>query len=431
MKKATSYFGMALLMLLQHSLLTAQTDTGQVVVQPMTSSFSPNLPMNRDGSGTAWQPDQSPVMMYMKMYPKTSLMLHGAVFLRYTSQDVTKQSNRGGDKLDAPNWLMFMLTQKMGAKNLLSFQSMLSLDRLTEGGNGYPLLFQSGETYQGLPLVDRQHPHDLFAELAVNYTHSFSKDIDLNAYFGYPAEPALGPVVFMHRLSAVNNPDATLGHHWQDATHITFGVGTIGLRYKIVKAEGSVFTGREPDQNRYNFDPPRFDSYSYRLSVNPNRYFALQFSQGLIHSPEALEPAVNIVRTTASVIHTRLLKHGKFISSTLAWGMNNNGQKQLNAFLLESNLKLAPLSVYMRYEYVQKDAEELQLLQFTAQDPFVIQAVTLGVNRVLVSHYKTDLSLGLQGTLNIPGKALHPLYGSHPLAAEVYMKLSPAGGHHH
>jgi len=408
---------------------TTPVDTEKMA---MNSNYSPNLPMNRDGSGTSWQPDQSPMMMYMKMHGKTSIMLHGAIFFRYTNQDFTRQSNRGGYKLDAPNWIMGMLTHKLSDKDLLTFQTMFSFDILTEGGSGYPLLFQTGESYHGIPLVDRQHPHDLFAELAVGYTHSFSKDVDLTGYVGYPGEPALGPVVFMHRLSAINDPDAPISHHWQDATHITYGVGTIGFRYKIFKGEASIFTGREPDENRYDFDKPLFDSYSYRISANPNRYFSLQFSQGFIHSPEALEPQLNVVRTAASVIHTKLLKHGRFIATSIVWGMNHNSTgNTLNSLLIESNLKLAPLSIYGRFEYVQKDADELQLLQFTDNPVFNINALTMGVNRILFTKYSSDLSVGLQGTINFPDGKLKSIYGPNPMAAELYLKIAPTYGHHH
>jgi hypothetical protein len=31
----------------------------------------------------------------------------------------------------------------------------------------------------------------------------------------------------MHRPSQ-HDPDAPIGHHWQDSTHITFGVATLG-----------------------------------------------------------------------------------------------------------------------------------------------------------------------------------------------------------
>lgn len=393
----------------------------------MSSSLSLNLPMSRDGSGTSWQPDDSPMMMYSKRKGNTALMVHGAFFLRYTSHDLTKQGIRGGNKFDAPNWMMFMLAQKLSDKDLFAFHSMLSLDRLTEGGNGYPLLLQSGESFNGVPLVDRQHPHDLFAELAVAYTHSFTKDLDLTTYFGYPGEPALGPVAFMHRLSASNNPDATLGHHWQDATHITFGVATLGYRYKRIKVEGSIFTGREPDENRYAFDQPRFDSYSYRLSANPNQNFSLQFSQGFMHSPEAFEPEINITRTTASLLHAKSLQHGKFIATSFVWGMNHNSRgENRNSFLAERNLQLAQLGIYTRYEFVQKDADDLLLLHFENPPAFNLHAFTLGVNKVLFTGFNTNLALGLQGTMNFPGENLKRIYGNNPLAVEVFLKITPA-----
>lgn len=397
----------------------------------MTSSFSPNLPMNRDGSGTSWQPDASPMMMYMKMKGKTTFMAHGFIFIRYNVQDITKKSDRGGSKFDAPNMFMFMVDHKFNERNLLSFRSMFSLDPLTIGAEGYPLLFQTGESYKGEPLVDRQHPHDLFSELALNYTHSFSENTDLNLYAGYPGEPALGPVVFMHRLSAMNNPDAPLGHHWEDATHITFGVATLGFRYKIAKLEGSIFTGREPDENRYNFDKPRFDSYSYRLSVNPGRKLALQFSQGFIKSPEDLFPEENIIRTTASVTHTALLKNEQWISTTFVWGMNHiAGEKNLHAFLLESNLELSPLTIYGRYEFVQKDKHELNLTQFEDDPVFNIQVITIGINRHLFSFYKTDVSAGIQGSVDFTPALLKDLYGSNPLSGEIYLRIAPAAASH-
>ncbi len=164
-----------------------------------------------------------------------------------------------------------------GTERIISFQHLISLDPFTVGGEGYPLLFQTGETYNNEPLVDRQHQHDLFSEVSVSYAHSLSPKSDLFVYVGYPGEPALGPVAFMHRPSALNNPDATLTHHWTDATHITFGVATLGFRYGNWKIEGSSFTGREPGENRYNFDKPRFDSWSGRLSYNPTEKWALQF----------------------------------------------------------------------------------------------------------------------------------------------------------
>jgi len=204
-------------------------------------------------------------------------------------------------------------------------------------------------------------------------------------------------------------------------------VATLGLRYKIVKAEGSIFTGREPDENRYNFDKPLFDSYSYRVSVNPSGSFSVQFSQGFIKSPEAVEPAVNLIRTTASVSYTLQFNDQEFIASSLIWGMNHlsDGAK-LNSLLLEANLKIKPITPYFRYEFVQKNASELQILKYPDNPVFNINAITLGLNRNLFTVLKTDLSVGIQGTLSFPGKDLATVYGNYPLAAEIYIKIAPA-----
>jgi len=396
----------------------------------MSSSFSPNLPMSRDGSGTSWQPDDSPMMMYMKMKDNTTYMFHGFIFFRYHAEDITNSNNRATDKIDAPNMLMFMMNHQFNAKNIFAFEAMFSLDPLTVGKAGYPLLFQTGESYNGAPLVDRQHPHDLFSALAINYTHSFSKDVDLNTYFGYPGEPALGPVVFMHRISAMNNPNAPLGHHWQDATHISFGVGTLGLRYKIAKLEGSIFTGREPDEERYNFDKATFDSYSARLSINPGKRLSLQVSSAFINSPEALFPAENVVRTTASITHTNQTRRQRFISTSLVWGMNHNTDgTDTHSILAETNLNIKPAAVYLRYEYVQKSAHDLGLPPLGGHTIFNIQAFTLGLNKALFTFCKTAVSFGVQGTLNFPGKSLKAIYGELPFSAAAYLKIAPAMSH--
>jgi hypothetical protein len=270
----------------------------------MSHAYSLSLPMNRNGSGTGWLPDASPMYGVMLHSKNWMYMLHGSLWLRYNKQDYSHAGNRGDSKFDAPNWFMFMAQRKLGQKGLLHFSSMLSLDLVTEGGRGYPLLFQTGESYAGQPLVDRQHPHDLFSELSIGYTYAFSKKADAFLYLGYPGEPALGPVTFMHRPSALDNPNSPISHHWVDATHITFGVATLGLRLGKVKMEISSFTGREPNERRYDFDKPRFDSWSGRLSFNPSQNWALQVSHGYVKSPEELHPDENIYKTTASAVYS-------------------------------------------------------------------------------------------------------------------------------
>jgi hypothetical protein len=306
----------------------------------MTSQFSLDLPMNRDGSGTSWVPDETPMYMYMVHGKKWMQMFHGSFFARYNKQDLFNKGNRGSSQFDVPNWFMYMAQRKVGDNGLFAINTMFSLDAFTVGGSGYPLLYQTGESYQGNKVVDRQHPHDLFAELSVAYTQRVAKNTEISLSVGMPGEPALGPPVFMHRLSAMNNPDAPLSHHYSDATHITFGTATLGFRYKNVKLEGSIFTGREPDEHRYDFDKPKFDSYSVRLSVNPSKEWALQVSNGWLKSPEEAEPHDNVQRFTASAIHTKMLGKSSYIATTLVYGQNRHHGKTQPAVLLENSLQL-------------------------------------------------------------------------------------------
>jgi len=401
----------------------------------MTHSLSRNLSMNRNGSGTSWHPDNTPMYAYMKTPANSrwSYMLHYALYLRYTSQNANNTGGRGRDsQVGAPSWIMGMAQRKVGKRGLFQLRAMLSPDPLLVGNGGYPLLFQTGETYKGQPLIDRQHPHDLVSELSVSYAHAFSKDIDVFGYVGYPGEPAMGPPAFMHRISAFSNPDAPLSHHWQDATHILFGVATVGFRYRWARLEGSTFKGREPDENRYNFDAPRFDSYSYRLSVNPSPSLALQFSQGFLHSPEEAHPEENVTRTTASLLHSKGLGPERYVTSAFVWGRNGHDGENDDSFLAESTLQLNRAAFYGRYENVRKTVEELGLGQIFDEAPYTgphhtnINALTLGMNYRLAQHHRTDLVLGAQLTGFAPDRTLQPFYGKTPVSGLIYLRISPA-----
>ena len=393
----------------------------------MSHSFSKNLPMSRNGSGSGWLPDASPMYGYMFHTNKWMYMLHGNVYLRYNKQDLTNKGARGNEKFDAPDWLMLMGQRQVGKNGLFHFSSMLSLDAVT-GGNGYPLLFQSGEAYKGSPIVDRQHPHDLFAELSVGYAYAFSKKTDMFVYAGYPGEPALGPVAFMHRPSALDNPDAPLSHHWADATHISFGVATIGIRYSGFKLEASSFTGREPDDKRYGFDKPRFDSWSGRLSYNPSANWALQISHGFIKSPEALHPLENVRRTTASAIYSKMLSPNSSFNATFLWGINKTaGNDAGHAVLAEASWKKKKLALHTRYEWVQKSVEELNLDE-TVYGPgtiFPVNAFTIGFNYDLLRLKQTHFAVGSQVSIYHAPASLNTLYGQNPLAAEVFIRIYP------
>lgn len=402
-------------------------DMDSTSMPPMSHAYSLNLPMNRNGSGTGWLPDASPMYGYMVHSKKWMYMFHGNIFIRYNKQDIGDKGTRGDEKIDAPNWFMAMGQRRVGQKGLFHFNAMFSLDPLF-GGDGYPLLFQTGETFEDKPLVDRQHPHNLFSELSVAYTQSFTKDIDAFVYFGYPGEPALGPVAFMHRPSSLNNLDSPLGHHWQDATHITFGVATLGFRYKIFKVDGSIFTGREPGEARYGFDKPTFDSYSYRLTVNPVRTLSAQVSRAFIKSPEPVNPDEDVTRTTASILHSLpLTGENHFLTSSFVWGYNDSGgDHQENSYTLESNLQLDRFAIYGRLEKVEKSAGELLLDdQFEDHELFNINALTIGLNYTIVRALNTNLALGLQGTAYSADERLDAVYGNNPKSLEIYMRISP------
>ena len=395
----------------------------------MHSSIDLAEPMSREGSGTSWLPDSSPMYARMFMFGENMLMLHGAIFPRYTNVS----TRRGDDRIDAPNWFMAMYSHPLTDSAQFGARLMMSLDPLTEQGRGYPLLFQSGETWNGEPLHDRQHPHDLFDELSFSLSQKFDHDLSAYFYFGYPGEPALGPPTFMHRPSAMDDPDAPIGHHWQDSTHVTFGVATVGVAWNNVKIEGSIFTGREPDEDRYDFDQPEFDSYSGRLSWNPTRNLALQVSFGYIKSPEAIDPELNRHRTTASAIYNLPLGNDRNWSNSFVWGQNNDtaGQGKTQSFLVESDYQRGRDTVYFRWERVGKSGEELVLNAAADTRVFPVSAYTLGYVRDLSHGDGLDIGLGTQFTINNRPDTLDHYYGDDlGYAFEFFLRIRPSLHNH-
>lgn len=396
----------------------------------MTHAYSRNLPMNRNGSGTGWQPDNTPIYAYMKHNQKWMFMVHGNLFVRANFQNFNNDYKRGSKDLDAPNWVMGMAQRTVGKKGLLNITSMFSADRLVMGGAGYPLLFQTGETWEGKGLVDRQHPHDLISALSVGYSHSVSKDLDLIAYAGYPGEPAIGPTAFMHRISSISNPDAPLGHHWQDASHIVYGVVTAGARFKKVKFEFSNFTGREPDENRFDFDSPKLDSYSGRISYNPCKSLSLQASHAFMKSPEPLHPEVDVERTTASMIHSQNYS-GLMINTSLVYGRNLHGEHHAqHSILAETNLAAEKTMTYFRFEWVQKSSEDLGLSGegngHHSDELLNIDGITAGFSYKIYSFSSTDIWAGTQATMNIIPQELTKHYGTKPLSGQLYLRFCPS-----
>ncbi len=376
-------------------------------------------PMTREASGTAWQPQATPMGGVMLMRDGWMFMFHGYADGVYDYQG----GNRGGTKFFSPNMGMFMAQHSLGP-GTFGFRTMLSLEPTTIGTGGYPELLQTGETADGkTPLIDRQHPHDLLMELAATYSVPINDDSSVFTYFGYPGEPALGPATFMHRFSGEDIPEAPITHHWLDSTHVTFGVATLGYTWKQFKVDGSIFTGREPDEYRWNFDPPKFDSYSARLTYNPSKNWSMQVSYGNIHSPEQLTPNVNQQRVTASVSYQ---KHWDGIDwgTTFAFGENfNNPGNTLFAFLLESTVVFHDQHTFFaRAENVQKD--EL-FLPSDPRDGEIFDVTKLSAGYIYDfprwHHLKFGIG-GLGGAFILP-ESLHSTYGSEPLSFMLFVRV--------
>ena len=417
----------------QHGETAAPSTAGHEAHAEMRSSINIGEPMSREGSGTSWIPDASPMYAYMKMFGDGSmLMVHGTMFLRYTSigssRDVSIAGKGSRSRFDAPSMFMAMYSKPVGENSQIGLRAMFSLDPLIERGYGYPILYQSGELYRGQPLHDRQHPHDFISELAATYSHKFDDKNSFFIYAGLPGEPALGPPMYLHRPSGMNNPDAPIGHHWQDATHISFGVVTAGFTHGKFKFEASAFNGTEPDENRWAFDPPKLNSFSGRFSFNPTRSWSFQISHGYLKYPERAEPDLKVIRrTTASAMYNRVFSEERNWANTFVWGRNSSDQGNSNSLLLESNYEFGRNAVFGRAEQVQKNAHELVLEPPHPEGNIWVQAYSLGYLREIVKDKGIDVGIGGLATFNFNPSNIASFYGGTRHAGwQVYLRLRPS-----
>jgi hypothetical protein len=384
----------------------------------MSAMYGP-YPFTREASGTSWQPDRARHRGIHAMKGSWMFMLHG--FADLTADD--QGGPRGRSKTFGANMVMGMAQRALGPGRL-GLRTMLSLEPATIGKVGYPLLLQTGETADGTtPLIDRQHPHDLFMELAATYSVS-SGNRSLFLYAGLPGEPALGPPAFMHRFSGMAFPLAPITHHWLDSSHITFGVVTGGVVLGRAKLEASAFRGREPDQNRYDIETPTLDSHSFRVSVNPGPAWALQASYGRLTSPEELEPDTDVDRTTISVIHASDGRSGHW-ETMLAWGQNKDRPgPRLNALTVESAMQWRERhTLFARAEHVEKN--EL----FPAGDPregsiHTVSQVSLGYRYDFWRREHVATGIGVWGSLSVLPSDLHDVYGDAPASGTIFLRAT-------
>jgi hypothetical protein len=393
---------------------------------PETRDFLQTILMHTT-SGTSSEPNSTPAPMLMEMSGKWMLMFHGNVFLVEQQQT----SPRGGDKFFSTNWFMPMAQRQLGPGEL-TLRAMLSLEPATVTGREYPLLFQQGETAYGNPIVDGQHPHDFFMELALLYDWHIAEKTLLSLCVAPVGDPALGPTAYPHRASTSEDPLAALGHHQEDSTHISDDVITVGLASGIYRLEASGFHGREPNEHRWEIQQGAIDSWSTRLTVQPGKNWSGQYSFGQLHSLEALYPTENQQRMTASVMYNKPLKAGNWASTAL-WGRTKSSPDGaiFNSYLLESTLQFARRNfVWTRIESAER-SNELLLGENPLPPNFVetpigqVQSYTFGYDREFGRLPHLAAAFGAQVTAYGVPSALRPVYGSDPVGIAVFLRLRP------
>src|SRR5271169_2223267 len=405
-----------------------QQDTSMAGMKmPMEEPKVFQLPSPHEGSGTAWQPASVEAPAWMWMDGGWEFMAHGAIFVDYNQQG----GPRGAGKAESVNWGMLMEQHKLGAGTIL-FRQMFSAESLTSPHPGFPELFQTGETYHGEQLVDHQHPHNVFAELSAFYRLPLTNKLSWELYGGPSAEPALGPVTYIHRASASDLPLAPLSHHLQDSTHTSLGVVTTGFVMDRVKLEATAFNGREPNEQRWSLQFAPLDSYSGRVSVAPTANWTAQYSVGRLEHPEALEPGSQW-RQTASVEYNHPLAGGDWATS-LVWGRVHKiaTGANLNGYLLESTLNFLRRDyAFTRLELVDKD----ELFPQAAVHPaYRIGAYSFGGVRDLVQNRTWQLGLGADITVYSKPAVLDTAYGNYPVSFQIFLRVRPgllAGRHSH
>jgi Cu/Ag efflux protein CusF len=359
----------------------------------------------RQASGTSMNPAAAPMHMTMTKIEDWTLMLHGLAFVN----QVVQSGPRGDDKLFSTNWIMGMAERPLGGGQLM-LRSMLSLEPVTVGKK-YPELFQTGETIDGRPIVDAQHPHDFFMELAAEYAHPLPNNAIGYVYVAPFGDPALGPVAYPHRASAAEIPQATLSHHVQDSTHIAGSVMTIGAQRGEYGVAFSGFHGREPDEQRWDIDTGKIDSWAARVTFDPTPNWSAQISTGHLRHPEAAEPG-NIQRTTASVAYSNAVSDTSFI-----FGHNKKTDGHAtSSWVAESVFRVAGGNyVTGRAEIVDKDELFADVVR--------IKALTLGYSRDVANVGPLLGAVGANVTGYSISEALEPSYGRNPRSFYLFIRL--------
>ena len=401
------------------------------------------MSLDRAASGTSWLPDAAPRRAIHHALGDWMLMVHGSVFGQYDRQETL----HGDTQLGVVDWEMIMAARPV-AGGIFAARVMTSLEALALGRRGYPELLQSGATDAGARLANRQHPHDLWNELAASFDHALASSVAVSLYGGVVGEPALGPVAYMHRPSADADPFAPLGHHWQDAAHESFGVVTAGVYTERVKLEGSAFNGREPDDYRFNLDyqGARLDSYAARVTVAPSARVTASAWGGYVFDHDPLDPGTGMQRYGASLLTALPAAREGAWSAALVGGINihhhgerahNHGTEPTKSYhiasstLVETTYELGDrAALYGRVEQVQKSADDLGFNGADLAQLFTVRALTLGGTTDLAAARGLSFGVGARGTVNLLPGTLEPTYGTRaPLGFSLFLRVRPSSTH--
>jgi hypothetical protein len=361
------------------------------------------------------------------------VMQDGVVFVTVNHQG----GSRGGDEVAVQNWWMGMARRAV-RRGSLDVKVMFSLEPATIDNDGYREIFQSGETLNTFPLIDRQHPHDFLMQAAVVWRTPIGRGYSLTVAGAPVGEPALGPVPFMHRSSAYENPTAPLGHHTFDSTHLASGVITAGIDRGPWQAEGSVFHGAEPDEQRWDLmDPGPLDSWSVRGWYHLAGW-TFQASHGFLENPEASEDG-DVRRTTASASWQRRRADRRgWTAATFAYGRNNELGGDFTALLAEATHNAGANTIYTRLEslHVETDLLRFGVHGFTGggrkrhvpesgQGRDVLTMLTIGAARTIARPWGMDIAIGGDVASYVVPTILKPLYGAGPVSFHIFARVRP------
>jgi hypothetical protein len=384
------------------------------------------IPEAQAGSGTAWLPAAAPIGGYHARRGRWSLMAHGSAFLQLVYDFGTRRDYQ----LGSVNWAMAGAAHPL-AGGTVGIRAMLSAEALTVTGRGYPQLLQVAQPYRRVTLTDRMHPHELVGEAAVTYDHGIGAGLAGSLYLAAVGEPALGPVSYRHRPSAIHDPAAPLGLHSQDFTHTSFGVATAGVYTRRVRLEGSVFNGAHPDDVRTNFDfaGARLNSYAARLTVNPDPRWSVAAWGGYLAASGGTHAHGASHRIGLALLRSTPSGPRGTWSTALIWGADvpTETRRALHSILLESSLEPGPSDAFLgRAEYVRRTAADLALVG-SVRPELDLGALSLGYARRLQSSYSLEAWLGLRGTINFVPEDLRLFYGSRtPLGVIAYVQVTPS-----